>query len=275
MPFYSVNGTSLYFEEHGTGEPLVLVHGAWVDHHSWDAILPLLSRRFRVVVYDLRGHGRSVIDPPDAGDVHDDVSDLVGLIDHLASGPATILGISSGACIVLRTAVEQPRLVRRVLVHEPPYMHLLAGNENAQPYLARAGEVFGDVGALIGARDHAGAARRFWQGLEIGISWEAMSDDMRRSLASHAPAFGGQMNDPDAVVIDVDQLRQLAMPVLVSQGEQTFALARMIVEQLIRIMPGARRVVIPGAGHVPHMTHPERYVAIIEEFVRSYDEKRR
>jgi pimeloyl-ACP methyl ester carboxylesterase len=205
MPLYSVDGTNLYFEEHGTGEPLVLVHGAWVAHHSWDAMLPLLSRRFRVVVYDLRGHGRSAVDPPDAGDVHDDVSDLVGLLDHLALGPANILGISSGACIVLRTAVEQPRVVRRVLVHDPPYMQLLAGREDAQPYLAGAGEVFGDVGALIGARDHAGAARRFWDGLGIGISWESMSDDMRRSLASHAPAFGGQMNDPDAIVIDVDQ----------------------------------------------------------------------
>ena len=85
-------------------------------------------------------------------------------MDHLALGPANIAGISSGACIVLRTPVEQPRVVRRVLVHEPPYMHLLAGREDAQPYQVRAGEVLGDVGALIDARDHAGAARRFWDG---------------------------------------------------------------------------------------------------------------
>ena len=106
MPIAQLNGTTLCSEETGHGEALVLVHGAWVDHTTWEQVVPRLSSSFRVVTYDLRGHGRSKLDPPEAGTVHDDIADLVALIEHLDLGPVNVAGISSGACIALPVAVS-------------------------------------------------------------------------------------------------------------------------------------------------------------------------
>ena len=70
MPVEEINGPLLSYETTGGGEPLVLVHGTWVDGHTWDFVVPSLAESFFVVTYDLRGHGGSTIDPPDAGTVH-------------------------------------------------------------------------------------------------------------------------------------------------------------------------------------------------------------
>ena len=59
MPTAHVNGVDLFHAVSGSGEPLVLVHGSWIDHHSWDAVVPALSESFRVVAYDRRGDSAS------------------------------------------------------------------------------------------------------------------------------------------------------------------------------------------------------------------------
>src|SRR5688500_17861059 len=125
MPRTVVNGVELYWELTGeTGEPIVLVHGSWGDHHGWDSVVPTLSRSFRVLTYDRRGHSQSAR-PAGQGRVHEDVADLAALIEHLGLGPAHILGSSFGGVIVLRLAATRPDLFRTLLVHEPPLIGLL------------------------------------------------------------------------------------------------------------------------------------------------------
>src|SRR5436190_7110039 len=98
MPIVEVNGTRLHYERNGAGEPLVLVHGSWVDCRVWDAVVPALSKSFEVVAYDRRGHTRSSC-PPGQGSVRDDAEDLAALIDHLGVGPAHVAGASLGGSI--------------------------------------------------------------------------------------------------------------------------------------------------------------------------------
>ena len=92
MPINSVNGVQLFLEQTGErGAPLVLVHGSWGDHHNWDAVVPALSKSFRVVTYDRRGHSRSER-PSAPGSIEDDVV-LVG--ERVGSHPvekAEVLG---------------------------------------------------------------------------------------------------------------------------------------------------------------------------------------
>src|SRR3954453_7212150 len=128
MPTARVNGVELYYELHGSAEPLVLVHGSWGDHHNWDPVVPALAESFRVLAYDRRGHSARER-PPGQGSVFEDADDLAGLIDELGLAPAHVAGNSAGAAIVLRAAARRPDHFRSLIAHEPPLFPLLAGTE--------------------------------------------------------------------------------------------------------------------------------------------------
>jgi pimeloyl-ACP methyl ester carboxylesterase len=268
MATEQINGTTLFYEETGQGEPLVLVHGAWVDHTTWNAVVPKLAESFRVVTYDLRGHGQSRLDPPDAGTVHDDIADLLALIEHLHLGPVNVAGISSGACIALRLAAEHPRLVRRALPHEPPMAQVLVDDPENKSLLDEVGELLGATVTRIETGDHRGAAQLFWDNV-VGVPWADLSLDDQNLVISHAVAFLGQLRDPDAVALEPNAFAALRMPVLLSQGAASPPFASLIVDQLATEIPPATRAVIPGAGHVPQMTHPDAYVDVVKQFISS------
>ena len=132
VPTQVFNGTALFYEVDGGGEPLVLVHGSWAEHTTWNAVVPGLARSHRVVCYDRRGHGLSTA-PPAEGTVHDDVADLAALIEDLGLAPANVCGNSYGACIVLRLAAQRPELVRRPAGHEPPMLGVLGAIPTCSP----------------------------------------------------------------------------------------------------------------------------------------------
>jgi pimeloyl-ACP methyl ester carboxylesterase len=124
MSTVKINGLDLYCEQRGTGDPVVLVHGAWTDHHTWDRIGPVLARSFLVLTYDRRGHSRSVR-PAGQGSIREDVADLAALLERFHLAPAHVVGNSFGGSIALRLASERPDLFRSLSVHEPPLRGLL------------------------------------------------------------------------------------------------------------------------------------------------------
>jgi pimeloyl-ACP methyl ester carboxylesterase len=135
MPIDKINGVKIFWELTGNkGEPLVLVHGSWGDHHNWDLVVGEFSKEFRVLTYDRRGHSQSDC-PPGQGSVEDDISDLIGLIKHLNLSPAHIAGNSFGAVVVLKTAAKRPDLFRSMVIHEPPLIGLLKDNPNTRETL--------------------------------------------------------------------------------------------------------------------------------------------
>lgn len=124
MPFATINSVELYYEITGRGEPMVLVHGSWGDHHNWDTVVPLLSQSFHLVTFDRRGHSQS--EPGfGQGSFAEDAGDLAGLIEQLDLVPAHVVGNSGGAAIALRLAAKRPDLCNSLVVHEPPLIGLL------------------------------------------------------------------------------------------------------------------------------------------------------
>ncbi|MFG2141025.1 alpha/beta fold hydrolase [Streptomyces sp. NPDC048650] len=121
MSYAEVDGLSLYFEEHGSGpgEPLVLLHGGIGAGETFASVLPALADRRRVVLVDLQGHGRTAdIDRPLRPELMAD--DIAALIRHLGLARADVLGYSVGADVALRTAIQHPAVVRRLVVVSTP-----------------------------------------------------------------------------------------------------------------------------------------------------------
>jgi pimeloyl-ACP methyl ester carboxylesterase len=113
--YAEVNGINLYYEIHGNGRPLILLHGGLGSGEMFQPVLPLLTERHQVVTVDLQGHGRTAdIDRPI--DIRLMAGDVAALIDHLHLGAPDVVGYSLGGGVAFRTAVQYPAKVRRLVM---------------------------------------------------------------------------------------------------------------------------------------------------------------
>ncbi len=112
--YAKVNGINMYYETHGAGRPLVLLHGGLMSGDTFGPVLPLLAERHQVIVPDLQGHGRTAdIDRPI--DVRLMADDIAALIDHLGLAKPDVVGYSLGGGVALATAAKYPAKVRRLV----------------------------------------------------------------------------------------------------------------------------------------------------------------
>ena len=115
------NGLRMYYELHGKGFPLVLIHGGGSTiETSFGRILPELAKKHRVIAVEMQAHGRTAdIDRPLS--FEDDADDIAALLNHLAVGKANIFGFSNGASTTLQMAIRHPALVNRIVVASTMY----------------------------------------------------------------------------------------------------------------------------------------------------------
>jgi pimeloyl-ACP methyl ester carboxylesterase len=113
--YAEVNGLNLYYETHGSGRPLILLHGGLGSGEMFGPVLPQLAERHQVVAVDLQGHGRTAdIDRPI--DVRLMAGDIAALIDHLRLDKPDVVGYSLGGGVALQTAAQYPAKVRRLMM---------------------------------------------------------------------------------------------------------------------------------------------------------------
>jgi pimeloyl-ACP methyl ester carboxylesterase len=114
MPQIQVNGAEIYYEEAGTGAPLLLLHGLLETGRSHAHLMQTLARQYRVIAPDLRGYGRSAPGPrtfpPDF--YERDTADMAALLEHLGIAQAVVMGVADGAEVALLLAIRQPARVR-------------------------------------------------------------------------------------------------------------------------------------------------------------------
>jgi pimeloyl-ACP methyl ester carboxylesterase len=113
--YIPVNGLNLYYEIHGTGRPLVLLHGAFsAIGTSFGQVLPELAKTRQVVAFELQGHGRTAdIDRPLS--LEGMAEDVAAALKELRIGSADVFGYSTGAAVALRLAISHPDLVRKLV----------------------------------------------------------------------------------------------------------------------------------------------------------------
>jgi pimeloyl-ACP methyl ester carboxylesterase len=268
MAVAHVNGVDIYYELHGAGEPLVLVHGSWTDTTRWDLVLPGLADTFRVLVYDRRGHTQSE-QLETQGSIDEDCDDLARLLETLALAPAHVVTSSWGGNIALRLACRRPELFRSLTCHEPPLWGLLADDPDSQAMLSQGGETLESVGRRIAAGDHEGAARQFVDEVAFGRgAWDNKLPPMVKEMfVRNAPTYLDELRDPDQLTIDPDALAGVKMPVVLTQGSESPPVFSRVLDRLESLIPHVTRETIQGAGHVPHSTTPEAYVEAMKRAV--------
>src|SRR6185369_11234117 len=118
--YAEVNGITLYYEIHGEGKPVVLLHGGIGAIEMFGPNLWALARGHRVIAVDLQGHGRTAdIDRPIT--LEHMADDIAALIKHLEIGKADIVGYSLGGGVALQTAIRHPELVNNLVLVSTPF----------------------------------------------------------------------------------------------------------------------------------------------------------
>jgi esterase len=243
-----VNGVSLYYEEHGSGEAIVGLHGAGSSAAFWSDAARELATRGRTIVYDRRGHFRSERPKPYATNVHEHANDAAALIDELAAAPAIVIGRSYGGAIAIDLALSYPDLVRALVQLEGDGGLSLSGTamrelaELSQQVFAAADADMTTVGETL---------IRLASGND---AWEGLPEEAKEILTDNGPAIVAELRGgyPD---VTPEQLGTIGAPtLLVAARDSEFDYSE-VTSIVAAALPSARVEWVDG-GHAIDPAHP-------------------
>ena len=249
------NDLTIYYEESGSGDPLILLHGSMGSSAVWHPYLPVFAAHGQVIAPDLRDHGRTTFTPDFdlAKMAAQNAADVVGLLDALAIDRAVLCGWSRGGVIALRTAYLYPDRVSGLIVGGVTLevtdamratLYAMGLDGPGQPNLARAQQTIPDIVAR-------------WQQTHVQTEdhyirlIERMSHGMFKSATMPSKA----------------ELATIETSTLIVWGDRDQFLPVEQAVTLYRWMPTAQLAVIPNADHMVTRTHQAEFGRIVTNFL--------
>jgi pimeloyl-ACP methyl ester carboxylesterase len=245
VPHAALEDAQLHYQEHGVGDPLLLVHGFTGDGEMWANVVSAFADRYRVIVPDLRGHGRST-GAPETIRHHRLGADLVALVDHLDIERAHFVGHSAGAVAMLFVGSQHPSRVRTLT---------LVGGTNAWD-----------------AHYRAYLRRRM-------AEWEADPGWVDVQRLPHDPVHGEdhwrvllaklrEVDDGlDELPFGPADLAAITRPALVLHGDRDPFFPVRVATTMYEAMPNAELAVLPAVGHGPPWERTYLFVRVLADFL--------
>lgn len=262
MP-YALNGTTkIYWEEHGSGDPLLLIMGLGATHHLWHRVVPMVAPHYRTILLDNRGAGQSDA-PPGPYAISQMADDAIAVMDAANVNSARVFGASMGGMIAQELALAHPERVRSLILG-----CTACGGKQAVP-------ADQEVAQALRARTTLPVE----QGMRLMIPYTydestpraRVEEDMTLRIANAMSneAFTAQFQGIRAWPGTYDRLAQLKMPVLVIHGETD----RLVPPENGRIIAGAipqaQLVMLPNASHIFFTDQEEASKRAILSFLRA------
>jgi 3-oxoadipate enol-lactonase len=244
MPFATLDNVRLYYEEQGKGAPILLLHNYFGTLEVWSAQREALSRHYRVVITDARGHGRTLY-PGGRLRLTDLAHDAIQLIRLLDIAPTHLIGSSLGAQTALRLAREEPHLVRTLTVIGPPHLT----EPTTQRYMKRVEETFPTNERRL-ELEHCNQGSGHTRSVllrNFALDREERPEDQIKALE----LAGG-----------------IICPTLVVGGDDdpVFPIRRAL--ELSERIPDSELFILPRGGHFPHRTMPAVFNEVVLDFLR-------
>lgn len=248
MPLLDRDGVGIYYEAHGEGPPLLLSHGYSATCRMWDGQIAALRDRFRVIVWDMRGHGQSEVpDDPAAYSEAATVGDMAAVLRACGAESAVIAGLSLGGYMSLAFHLRHPSQVRALMLFDtgPGFRNDAARATWNARARSRADELESRGFAALGSND------------EVRMS-------QHRAAAGLAGAARGMLTQQDDAVIRSLETIRVPTLVLVGANDTNFLAA---TDYMATKIPGATKVTIPDAGHASNLHQPAAFNRAVETFL--------
>lgn len=271
MPTANVNDINVYYESHGNGFPLVLAYGLGGNTTEWEPQFPSFSQRYRFIVWDPRGHGKSD-SPPNADQYTQEIfaQDLEGLLDHLGIQQAYLGGLSMGGGIATRFTILHPQRVAALLIIDSfsaSGMETPQGNRQMREEIIHLAETEGmEAVAEYSMKNNPNISHTAGAG-------EAQKQRILQMYLSLNPV--GYAHSTRMIlnaVFDARLLKGIKTPTLVLAGQEDPALpaCRYIHERI----DNSHLVEIPDAGHLSNLDQPHAFNQAVLEFLANVDHSR-
>lgn len=247
MPHATVNDLSMYYEQHGPpdGDPLVLLHGFTVTGDYWSRQIPSFGERYRLIVPDLRGHGRTD-NPGGLSAMHHRqfARDIIALCRSLHIEHAIFCGESTGAMLLLTLALEAPTLPRALVLAGGAYYY---GEELRAWWRTQTPET------ILSESD------------PLHRRHTAMGPDHWRLVAEAFIALGVHAHSDDFP--EQEELSAITVPTLIVHGDRDPMFPIDVPTGLYRLLPNAELCILPNTGHHPPREQPGSFNTITLDFL--------
>ena len=268
MPFRRTNGIKIYYEEHGKGEPVLLIQGLGYPSGMWFLQIPRLSRYFRTITFDNRGVGRS--DKPDEEySIGLMASDAAELLQAMGIEKAHVIGVSMGGYIAQEMALQHPDTVDRLV--------LLATTCGGPEYLELTKDLWNETAALRGLPPDEMIRRGMALAAAPGFAQkhpELIERSVGIRLENLQPLFAFNRQAAAAYQFSSKERAHLIRhPTLILAGAEDRVMPFQLTKVLAETIPGATFTVYPDTGHLIFLERAQEINLAILKFLRGENEE--
>jgi len=254
-----VNGTHLYYEQAGSGHPLVLIHGFTLNTQMWDDQFAVFTQHYQAIRYDMRGFGRSALPTEEPFTA---VEDLRALLDTLGVSRTFVLGLSRGGHVAIDFALMYPERTCALVLVDPA----LGGWTWSEAFSQSMREL-----EITAQTQDVDAARQRWLAHPFFLPARERPELAER-LAQIVASYSGwswlhASSEQDANLPDLRPLERISIPTLLMMGERDIDEFQAIADRIAGAIPHLTKLVLPGVGHMANMEAPEAFNEAVLHFL--------
>ncbi|MCM3611916.1 alpha/beta hydrolase [Planococcus sp. MERTA32b] len=256
MPFFENDGIRLFYEDTGTGKPLVLLHGLTSNHQMFYREIGYLKDKFRIIALDSRGHGES--DRPADFTLDDHIADTLALLDHLKLDSVYILGISMGSYIAQGAAIKQPERVEKlILAATKSYGEQSSMAEMFDRYKEQ-------LEGMSIAEKLAISSQLIFHDQEAVNAWQKrIAKNSRMLNADEQAAASAALRDFDFR----EDLKRITAETLVISGKHDGLNPPEKGRETAVLIPNADYMEFQDSGHAPNVEQDRLFLGVVEQFL--------
>jgi pimeloyl-ACP methyl ester carboxylesterase len=270
MPAINTGDIQTYYEINGQGLPLVFIHGGWVSHRMWQSQVDHFSKSYMVITCDIRGHGNTGGSLKKKYSMELFADDLYALLKALRIDKPIICGLSMGGMIAQTYAVKYPENLAALILSDTAASSALTAGDKITKYLLAPEWLFLFLVRLLGIKRYADFA--FWYAAKSrNKNWIGLDKKVSEYEKQEMLQFGTiEFNKIFSSLYDfkLQDLSKIKVKTLILNGEFESGAVFAHADRMLQLIPDAKSVIIPSAGHTSNMENPRAFNKAVEDFLR-------